>query len=272
MDTAAALKEFEAMDMENHKNELPVKRNLDSMGDNSISSENIVNSPKSKEETSDALKSNFLTSISASPSDILWCLAPMVRVGNLSFRALCLYYGADLVWTEELIAQRLARCTRKVNDRLGTIDFITPRHGKHRNSHPHHNNLDGASEDHAGDADDEENNYTVVLRLDPRIETERLIVQLGASTATYALAAARVVCDDAFGIDINMGCPKRFSVQGGMGAALLQDPNRAQDIIRTLATNLPGVRGIIPISILFFVENSDYCAYLVICVLLSYTA
>lgn len=37
---------------------------------------------------------------------------------------------------------------------------------------------------------------------------------------------------DVAAVDINMGCPKRFSLQGGMGAALLQKPEVAADIIR----------------------------------------
>lgn len=28
------------------------------------------------------------------------------------------------------------------------------------------------------------------------------------------------------GIDINMGCPKEFSIKGGMGAALLRQPEK----------------------------------------------
>jgi tRNA-dihydrouridine synthase 2 len=36
------------------------------------------------------------------------------------------------------------------------------------------------------------------------------------------------------GIDINMGCPKEFSVKGGMGSALLTQPEKAQKILRTL--------------------------------------
>lgn len=36
------------------------------------------------------------------------------------------------------------------------------------------------------------------------------------------------------GIDVNMGCPKEFSVKGGMGSALLSDPDKAQNILRTL--------------------------------------
>lgn len=39
-------------------------------------------------------------------------------------------------------------------------------------------------------------------------------------------------------IDINMGCPKEFSIKGGMGVALLQDPNKACAILKTLVDNL----------------------------------
>lgn len=35
-----------------------------------------------------------------------------------------------------------------------------------------------------------------------------------------------------------MGCPKKFSVSGGMGSALLSDVKRACDIIFTLRRNL----------------------------------
>lgn len=36
---------------------------------------------------------------------------------------------------------------------------------------------------------------------------------------------------DVAAFDINMGCPKRFSLQGGMGAALLKKPEVAADIV-----------------------------------------
>jgi tRNA-dihydrouridine synthase 2 len=40
--------------------------------------------------------------------------------------------------------------------------------------------------------------------------------------------------DDVAAIDVNMGCPKEFSVKGGMGSALLTQPKKAQEILRTL--------------------------------------
>lgn len=37
-------------------------------------------------------------------------------------------------------------------------------------------------------------------------------------------------CNDVAAIDINMGCPKSFSVSGGMGAALLSKPELIHDV------------------------------------------
>ena len=53
------------------------------------------------------------------------CLAPMVRVGSLPFRSLCLKYGADFVWSEEIIDKRIISCERVENKELETIDFLT---------------------------------------------------------------------------------------------------------------------------------------------------
>jgi len=53
------------------------------------------------------------------------CLGPMVRVNALPFRILALQYGCDLIFTEELIDQRLLKCNRIINKSLNTIDYIT---------------------------------------------------------------------------------------------------------------------------------------------------
>lgn len=42
-------------------------------------------------------------------------LAPMVRVGTLPMRLLALNYGADIVYTEELIDWKLLKTTRRLN-------------------------------------------------------------------------------------------------------------------------------------------------------------
>ncbi|KAJ8884262.1 hypothetical protein PR048_016119 [Dryococelus australis] len=43
---------------------------------------------------------------------------------------------------------------------------------------------------------------------------------------------------DVSGIDVNMGCPKEFSVKGGMGAALLTQVEKAQEILKTLVQGI----------------------------------
>ncbi|XP_022740792.1 tRNA-dihydrouridine(20) synthase [NAD(P)+]-like isoform X3 [Durio zibethinus] len=45
-------------------------------------------------------------------------------------------------------------------------------------------------------------------------------------------------CKDVAAVDINMGCPKSFSVSGGMGAALLTKPDLIHDILTTLRRNM----------------------------------
>lgn len=133
-------------------------------------------------------------------------LAPMVRVGSLPMRLLALDYGADLVWSPELVDKALLSTARQVNQRLGTIDYIRDR--------------------------------TLVFRTHPR-ERSRLVLQLGSADPQLALAAARLVANDVSGIDLNCGCPKHFSVHAGMGAALLRQPVRLATILRTLVEGLP---------------------------------
>lgn len=66
----------------------------------------------------------------------------------------------------------------------------------------------------------------------------RNVLQLGASDSVSALKAAEVAARDFTVVDINMGCPKHFSVHAGMGAGLLKTPEVAADIIQTLKRNL----------------------------------
>ncbi|KAG8642776.1 hypothetical protein MANES_12G120300v8 [Manihot esculenta] len=69
-------------------------------------------------------------------------------------------------------------------------------------------------------------------------ERNRVIFQIGTSDAVRALTAAQIVCKDVAAIDVNMGCPKSFSISGGMGAALLNKPELIHDILTTLKRNL----------------------------------
>uniref|UniRef100_A0A5S6QG54 DRBM domain-containing protein n=1 Tax=Trichuris muris TaxID=70415 RepID=A0A5S6QG54_TRIMR len=134
-------------------------------------------------------------------------LAPMVRVTTLPFRLLALDYGADLVYTEEMVDHKVVQFQRTVNDAQGTIDFVC--------------------------ADENE----PVFRISQR-ESSKLVFQIGTCDPDRALRAARLVEQDVAAVDVNMGCPKSFSLAGGMGAALLNKPYLVQQILTTLANGI----------------------------------
>ena len=138
-------------------------------------------------------------------------LAPMVRTNSLAFRTLCSEYGADMVYSEEMVDKSIIECRRTVNEALGTIDYSSPE----------------AAERGGG---------RVIFRTKPG---ERVVLQLGTASATHALLAAQNAAADVCAIDINMGCPVKFSLQGGMGSALLTQPEKVRDILSTLRRNLP---------------------------------
>ncbi|XP_074957757.1 tRNA-dihydrouridine(20) synthase [NAD(P)+]-like isoform X4 [Phalacrocorax aristotelis] len=129
-------------------------------------------------------------------------LAPMVRVGTLPMRLLALDYGADIVYCEELIDIKMLQCKRVLNEVLETVDFVAP-------------------------------NERVVFRTCER-ERHCVVFQMGSADAERALAVAKLVESDVAGIDINMGCPKEYSTKGGMGAALLSDPDKIESVEDTV--------------------------------------
>ncbi|KAH3774399.1 hypothetical protein DPMN_175781 [Dreissena polymorpha] len=53
---------------------------------------------------------------------------------------------------------------------------------------------------------------------------------MGTANAQTALNAAKKIEQDVSAIDINMGCPKEFSIKGGMGAALLKKPETIKEV------------------------------------------
>ncbi|UMM15257.1 hypothetical protein L5515_002756 [Caenorhabditis briggsae] len=128
-------------------------------------------------------------------------LAPMVRAGRTPLRLLCLKYGADLVYTEEIVDKKLIEATRVVNEALGTIDY--------------------------------RNGDDIILRLAPE-EKGKCILQIGTNSGEKAAKIAEIVGDDVAGIDVNMGCPKPFSIHCGMGAALLTQTEKIVGILTAL--------------------------------------
>lgn len=135
-------------------------------------------------------------------------LAPMVRIGSLPTRLLSLRYGADLVWSPEIVDRAIYGCERTVDEKSGLIAFS--REGKHIfTTHP--------------------------------IERQRVIFQLGSSSPQWAYQAISCVTrnDDVAGVDLNCGCPKPFSTIGGMGAQLLSTPDLLCDILRAMRRAAP---------------------------------
>lgn len=65
-------------------------------------------------------------------------------------------------------------------------------------------------------------------------EKGKVILQLGTADPDLALKAALTLKQDVSAIDVNCGCPKKFSIQGGMGAALLTNPDLLEKILTKL--------------------------------------
>ncbi|GMI23385.1 hypothetical protein TeGR_g8637, partial [Tetraparma gracilis] len=148
----------------------------------------------------------------------------MVRCSTPPLRLLALSLGASSAWSEELIDRSLLATERVENQALGTVDYVRRRApskkaAKNPNKQP----------------------SVVVLRIAPS-ESPSLILQLGTASPELAVRAALHVARDVAGIDVNMGCPKKFSLAGGMGAALLRDGGKACEIVRALRGE-EGLRG-----------------------------
>lgn len=156
----------------------------------------------------------------------------MVRASLLPFRLLAIRHGADLVYSDEIIDFGMLMTTRRENrntisspersfivrkqssnklisvDILGTVDFVN-----------------------------EENAY-LLFRTTP-IEKQKLVFQIGTADPNRAIRVAKMVQNDVSAIDINMGCPKRYSTSLGIGAALLDDEDTAKKIVHGLVENIP---------------------------------
>ena len=146
-------------------------------------------------------------------------LAPMVRSGELPSRLLALKYGADLVWGPETVDRSMIGTTKRFNPITSTIDFTR----LPSNSSGIQPALQRES---------------LIYRLHPTREKGKLIFQLGTASPEKAVEAAKLVAEDVAGIDVNAGCPKPFSTSGGMGAALLQEPERLASILTALVKDV----------------------------------
>lgn len=95
------------------------------------------------------------------------------------------------------------RCVRKENKLLRTIDFI-----------------------------DEIDNIVVFRTCEE--ERGKVVLQIGTADADRAVKVAKLFEKDIAALDVNMGCPKAFSVAGGMGVALAANIENAKKILVAL--------------------------------------
>lgn len=135
-------------------------------------------------------------------------LSPMVRASQLPLRLSCLSHGADLVYSGVEVDRQIIETVRVENAAFGCVDYVSPRMGR-------------------------------AVWSTCQEERERVIFQVGTADPALAVRAALHVCRDVRGVDVNMGCTAPFSAQGGMGAALLDKPELAADILKSLRRELP---------------------------------
>ena len=151
-------------------------------------------------------------------------LAPMVRVTSLPFRILAAQHGAEVLFSEELIAQKIVKTKRREDVSRNMVEYIlTEQHGKLKKQQLL------------------ETLIFATLRRESRAEHPEgapVVLQIGSAHPHLAAQAAQHMERDVDGIDLNMGCPKEFSLKGGMGAALLSTPQLACDILKSMASSV----------------------------------
>ncbi len=138
----------------------------------------------------------------------------------------------------------MVRWSRIVNERLNTIDFIDQETVERKLKNREKKLEKNANVEKNGgvgpivDLDEWNPDMCVEARLVPW-EKDRLVFQMGSNDPVRAIEAAKVVEKDVMGIDLNCGCPKHFSTSGGMGSALLSNPELLCSILDALVKNFP---------------------------------
>jgi tRNA-dihydrouridine synthase 4 len=134
-------------------------------------------------------------------------VAPMVRYSKLPFRILCRRWGADIATTPMIIAESFNR-SEKARD----SDFCTT---------------------------------FEEIKTQTEADTP-LVVQFGTNNPLELALAAQKVSPYVDGIDLNCGCPQRWAVQEGIGAALSAKPETVSALV-SAAVRGDGVT--VPVSI-----------------------
>ena len=68
-----------------------------------------------------------------------------------------------------------------------------------------------------------------------------MVVQFAATNSADFARAAELVAPFADGVDLNCGCPQRWALAAGYGAALIKQPELVADMVHQAraASNLP---------------------------------
>lgn len=75
---------------------------------------------------------------------------------------------------------------------------------------------------------------------------DRLVVQLAAKDGPAAAQAAVLVRPYCDAVDLNCGCPQRWAIKEGIGAALLEKPELVADMVRAIRNATPEGNGDTP--------------------------
>ncbi|CCW67093.1 unnamed protein product [Phytomonas sp. Hart1] len=153
-------------------------------------------------------------------------LAPMVRICHLGFRLLCEAHGAGVVFSEEIVAAKLCHCHRESRSYPGLAES---------------NIVEYVAYDRYKQAFKRSVVFSTLAKkgrssrgINGSCVSALVVLQLGASDGAVAAKAVTLCREDIDGVDINMGCPKKFSVGNGFGAVLMENTAAAGDILRQI--------------------------------------
>jgi len=178
--------------------------------------------------------------------------APMVRVSVIAFRLFAARCGSDVVFSEELVAAKLQKCVREARP---VPDYMIAKDGDPQplgsgwdvpvvdalRFPPGTQLVEFVRYEPYGKNTTRRAVVFSTVRIPPEYRAKRpwsegkpFILQMGVSDPEAGARSAALVKDDVDGFDVNMGCPKKFSVSNGMGAALMTDVDRAAKILTSI--------------------------------------
>ena len=160
-------------------------------------------------------------------------VAPMVRYSHLPFRLLCRQYGADIAFTPMIIAAGFNRSQLARN-----ADFQTnhSQPSTHTDTAQHERPTKRGTGNEWGCIADRS-----VLCVWRCVVDQPLIVQFGCDNPNDLQMAASLALPYVQGIDLNCGCPQRWAIKSGYGAALIEKPELVHAMVRSVrnVTTLP---------------------------------